>query len=248
VDPLPEGETGIAAKYPRDVGIARDPAVLFCDGFEDCARAEDLRRKWDAVYHDRCIRITEEPANVHNGKKALEFTVPQRKEELSSAAQKQLPERRDVLFLRYYSKFEKGFDQTGSSHNGGHISAGYYQNGRATPGVRADGRNNFLALFENWRGEAATPSPGQLNVYAYGDLYQETGHCLLTGARYYKRVGKLRAELLLERIEGENEYVGPPSAGGGAVVPVVPVPSPAPVPVPLPVMPVRVPMPIPVFP
>jgi len=31
---LPEGE-GIAAKYPGDLGIEEDPAVVFADGFED---------------------------------------------------------------------------------------------------------------------------------------------------------------------------------------------------------------------
>jgi hypothetical protein len=37
----------------------------------------------------------------------------------------------------------------------------------ATPGVPADGTNKFLANLENWRGEAATPSPGDLNIYLY---------------------------------------------------------------------------------
>lgn len=34
VPPLPEGDSGIAAEYPGDVGIERDPAVVFYDGFE----------------------------------------------------------------------------------------------------------------------------------------------------------------------------------------------------------------------
>ncbi len=165
--PLPEGDAGIAAKYPGDLGIERDPAVIFHDGFEECSQAADLRRKWDAVYQDKCIRIAEEAANVHGGRKALEFTVPQQTAELSNTVMKVLKDERDILFLRYYSKFEKGFDQTGSSHNGGHISAHYFDGNRATPGVPADGRNKFLALFENWRGEAQTPSPGHLNVYCY---------------------------------------------------------------------------------
>jgi hypothetical protein len=184
--PLPEGETGIAAKYPGDQGIERDPAVIFHDNFEACSRPADLRRKWDVVHHDRCLRIADEAANVRGGKKSLEFTVPRQEEELSNAVSKLLQEKRDVLFLRYYSKFEKGFDQTGSSHNGGHISAGYFRDGRATPGERADGRNKFLANFENWRGEARTPSPGHLNVYCYhpeqrdkwGDHFFPTGTIL----------------------------------------------------------------------
>src|SRR5213592_2091639 len=31
---LPEGNTGIAAKYPGDSGIASDPSVIFAEDFE----------------------------------------------------------------------------------------------------------------------------------------------------------------------------------------------------------------------
>jgi len=165
---LPEGHSGIASRCLDDVGIEKDPAVLFHDDFEDTAKVEDLRRKWDAaVHHDRHIRIAEEPGSVHSGKRSLEFSVPKQAEELSNTVAKKLKEERDILFLRYYSKFEKGFDQVGSSHNGACLCAHYYVDGRATPGVKADGRNKFLISFENWRGEAKTTSPGDLNIYCY---------------------------------------------------------------------------------
>ncbi len=166
--PLPEGNAGIASKYPGDVGIEADPAVLFCDGFEDATNAADLRQQWDAaVHHDATIRIAQEPANVHSGSKALEFTVAQRDTEWSNTVAKRLTNEQDVVFLRYYSKFEQGFDQVGSSHNGGSISAHYFIDGKATPGVPADGTNKFLADFENFRFDAATAKPGDLNVYCY---------------------------------------------------------------------------------
>lgn len=168
VPPLPEGNTGIAAKFPNDAGIEKDPAVIFHDGFEDSAKAADLAAKWDAgVFQERCIRIAEEPENRHSGRRALEFTVPKQAEELSNGVARKVKDEKDVLFLRYYSKFEKGFDQVGSSHNGATIAAHYFIDGRATPGVPADGKNKFLACFENWRGEAKTKSPGDWNVYCY---------------------------------------------------------------------------------
>jgi hypothetical protein len=165
---LPEGNTGIASRFPDDDGIENDAAVLFHDDFEDAAAPADLARKWDAaVHHERQIRIADEADAVHSGKRALEFAVPKQAEELSNTVAKRLREERDILFLRYYSKFEKGFDQVGSSHNGATISAHYHVEGRATPGVKADGRNKFLISFENWRGEAGTTSPGDLNIYCY---------------------------------------------------------------------------------
>jgi hypothetical protein len=160
---LPEGDKGIAARHPGDVGIEKDPAVLLHEDFE----SENWREKWDNIYHNAQIRIADEPANRHGGKRALEFTVPKQQAELSNAIVKQLKRGQDVLFLRYYSKFEKGFDQTGSSHNGGFLAAIAPGVPFATPGVRAEGRNKFMALFENWRGEAETPSPGDLNIYCY---------------------------------------------------------------------------------
>jgi len=164
---LPEGDTGIAAKHPGDIGIETDPAVIFADGFEDDSLPADLNRKWDAVYQNQDIRIATETGNVYRGSKALEFTVPQQNAELSNATDKVLTQERDVLFLRYYSKFQPPFDVVGSSHNGSSISAHYFINGQATPGVPADGTNKFLANLEDWRGDVATPSPGPLNIYLY---------------------------------------------------------------------------------
>src|SRR4029453_7134181 len=126
-----------------------------------------FHRTWDAVYQNQLVAITTEAANVHGGAKALEFTIPQRDAELSDATDKVLKQEQDVLFLRYYSKFQPPYDVVGSSHNGSSISAPYFITGRGTPGGPANGTNKFLANLENWRGEASTPSPGNLNIYLY---------------------------------------------------------------------------------
>jgi hypothetical protein len=183
---LPEGNNGIAATHPGDVGIETDPAVIFADGFETYSQASDLGQKWDAVYQMQDVRIATEPGNFFGGSKGLEFTVPQMMNELSNATDKVLTAERDALFLRYYSKFQPPYDVVGSSHNGSSISAHYFINGQATPGVPADGTNKFLANLEDWRGEAATPSPGPLNIYLYhpeqrsqwGDHFFPTGEVL----------------------------------------------------------------------
>jgi hypothetical protein len=178
---LPEGD-GIAARYPGDLGIAEDPAVILADGFEDCSSPADLRGKWSALIHAENMSITEEPSSVHSGEKALQFTTPQRREALAIAVDREIVEEQDVLFLRWYAKFEAGFFVRRSSvHNGGSISAHYYIDGNATPGKRADGRDKFLANYEN---ENSTgDAPGRLNVYYYhpeqasnfGDHFYPTG-------------------------------------------------------------------------
>jgi hypothetical protein len=158
---------GIASKYPGDVGIQNDPDVIFADGFESYSQASDLSAKWDNFFQASQTRIVTDPANVWAGQKALEFTLPQQTTELSNGVQKILKTELDVLYLRFYSKFDKSFDVTGSSHNGGGINAHYFNGFNATPGVPANGTNKFLIEYECWRGQVSDRSPGQLNVYAY---------------------------------------------------------------------------------
>jgi hypothetical protein len=182
-DPLPEGDEGIAAGYPGDAGIDGDPAVIFFDDFEGYTAADDLWNRYDNVYQLDQIRFATEPENHYAGDQAIEFTVPQQEAELSNAVDKAVSPELDVMFLRYYSKFQPPFDVVGSSHNGSSISAHYFVDGQATPGIPADGTNKFLVAYENWRGEPETMSPGLLNVYVYhpeqrddyGDHFFPTG-------------------------------------------------------------------------
>lgn len=167
--PLPEGAVGIAARHPDDVGIAKDSAVVFADDFENAASPADLGKRWSNVFGIQSMRQSEDPANVHGGRKSLEFVMPKQATPQSSGLHQVLKDGHDVLFLRFYSRFEKEFDYplNTSCHNGVDISANYYTNG-ATPGQRADGRNKFLAAFEDeigYRDQA--PIPGPLNVYIY---------------------------------------------------------------------------------
>jgi hypothetical protein len=89
----------------------------------------------------------------------------------------------DQLYLRWYSNFDANNDLVGSSHNGGGISAHYFNGFDATPGVPADGTNKWLTEYEHWRGDTSTPAPGDLNIYIYhpeqrdnyGDHFFPTG-------------------------------------------------------------------------
>jgi hypothetical protein len=177
-EPLPEGNNGIAARYPGDVGIGSDPAVIFAEDFESYGNAAGLPSKWNEAYHTANIRIARESGNFYRGQQALEFTVPQQRDQVSNAVIKYVNPERDILFLRYYAKFDGGFNVLGSSHNGSSISAHY-----CCPGVRADGFNKFLVNYEAARHDTVTINPGRLNAYVYhpdqrdiwGDHFYPTG-------------------------------------------------------------------------
>ncbi len=175
IELLPEGNSGLAAKYPGDAGLEHDPAVIHYDGFEDYATPEDVTKKYEYVMHTENMRLTREPVEVNSGRQAICFTLPKQEEGNAAALYRVITEERDILFLRYYAKFEKGYDQFGSTHNSGVISAHYFPNRVASPGQRADGRNKFWVSFETERGRGDIPSPGPLNFYVYHPE-QRTGY------------------------------------------------------------------------
>jgi hypothetical protein len=163
---LVEGAVGIAAKYPGDRGIEKDPAVLFADDFEACSSVADLSPKWDVLTNQTHLSIADAAENRPGRGKSLLMTMPQQGIPLATGVARHLAQTQNILFLRWYQKFDPGwFVPDGSVHNGGSISSQYYDHGRATPGVRADGQNKFLVNFEN---ENPTGNaPGNMNVYVY---------------------------------------------------------------------------------
>ncbi|HEY1764642.1 MAG TPA: hypothetical protein VGF85_06940 [Opitutaceae bacterium] len=182
---LPEGDAGIASRYPKDTDIEKAPEVIFADNFEGYASVPDLRKKWDVLINDSNLAIADSPETTHGRGKSLQLSIPKRDTPLATGVAKLLTHTQNVLFLRWYVKFDRGwFIPTASVHNGGTMSSRYFDNGRATPGVRADGRNKFLVSFENENsvGEA----PGHMNVYIYwpeqgsqwGDHFFPSGYVL----------------------------------------------------------------------
>jgi hypothetical protein len=103
---------------------------------------------------------------VFRGSKALEIQVPRTNQPVSNSLAKRLVNELDVLFLRFYSKYDAGYDVLGSSVNGGSISARYVVNGQVSPEVPADGTNKFMVAHGCRRDEPSVPNPGKLHVYA----------------------------------------------------------------------------------
>jgi hypothetical protein len=191
LEPLPEGD-GVAAKYPGDIGIEKDPAVVFADGFEgfrDDAIATDRKgqpgMKWDVAWHT--VRITREPANVHSGKQAVEIRHEQAP--MTHGTGKAFEKGFDTLFVRYYMKLDKDFP--GCHHTGMILWAGapgvIMASGseHSATGVRPNGRNHFVACLDTSQPSRRRQerSPGRSNIYCYhmdqagvyGDLFFPSG-------------------------------------------------------------------------
>jgi hypothetical protein len=158
--PLPEGNAGIAAKYPGDWGIERDPAVVFSDGFEG-GLGRWNRGSWNGV------KVTNDPAHVRSGKTAMEITLtpPSAGKASGMGIGQHFPEGFETLFVRYYVNYEKSMDMLGHNHACCNIA------GSTTPlttaGIADDGRNQFMCCLEPSRGDQNYRVPGEMNMYCY---------------------------------------------------------------------------------
>lgn len=162
IDALPEGNTGIAARYPNDVGIAADAKVVFSDDFETYRTANDLTGRWSEIFHRGNFRIANEESSYFAGSQAVEITIPAGSTEVANELRKVLSPTLDTVFIRAYAKFGENNDVVGSSHNGLHVSASY-----CCAGVPADGANKFTVSMDAHRLTQAVPNPGRMTVYIY---------------------------------------------------------------------------------
>jgi hypothetical protein len=94
---------GLAAKYPGDKGIARDPAVVFAEGFE-VDSVEALKARWDQV-NTEITSLSEERPAASGGRKSLLFTHVGGKGD-GGHLYRILKPGFDQLYLRFYVKFD----------------------------------------------------------------------------------------------------------------------------------------------
>ncbi|HLX65281.1 MAG TPA: hypothetical protein VKX17_28690 [Planctomycetota bacterium] len=152
---FPEGP-GLAAAYPSDVGIEKDPAVLFADNFE----SGDLKR-WD----DKSGNIEVVSEKPHAGSKCVQSEMLRGKNNGGEAKKWFMPGR-DIVFARVYVKFSADYQYV---HHFLWLSANLKSNrwssfGKA--GNKPDG-TYFSAGMEPWFAWGKNAPPGELNLYSY---------------------------------------------------------------------------------
>ncbi len=170
--PLPQGNSGIAAGYPNDAGIASSPNVIFADGFETYTSPGQLTSsgKYDNYYQQQDFAI--DTSTFVGGAKSLRERMPQTSVEISNGLAKNISPKRDSMFMRVYTRYQSNYAGVNSAHDGLRITGGY-----KGPGVIPNGSDFFVVNIENARfqGEA---EPGYTHAYVYQpeqqDLYGES--------------------------------------------------------------------------
>jgi len=89
---------GLAARYPGDAGIEKDPAVIYFSGYED----ESWKEGWQASDWG-CYRLSDDPEVVFAGRRCLEKFGPKGRNGASLTFD--LPHPVDVLYHRVYLRF-----------------------------------------------------------------------------------------------------------------------------------------------
>lgn len=148
--------SGLAARYIKDTGIAKDPAVIFADDFESGAL-----KKWDSVRgafkstNDNpasgqyCV-VSEMRRGQNNGGDAIKWFMPGH----------------DRVYARFYVKFSSDYQY---AHHFVTLMANHRNNkwsafGKA--GLKPNG-TYFSSGMEPWFAWGKNPPPGELNFYSY---------------------------------------------------------------------------------
>lgn len=151
---LPEGDGGIAARFPGDEGIASHADVVFVEDFEQDSPAAVWER-WDEVRAKESMSFSGEVPSGSSGGRSL---VMDRQSGSGPSLFRRIPDRtggwgHDRLFLRFYVKFapDCGELHHGVSAFGGNHPATPYPVVRA--GNRPDGTKGFWSGIEPHGGQ-----------------------------------------------------------------------------------------------
>ena len=161
---LPEG-LGLAAKYRGDVGLAKDPAVLFAEDFEE-GSLEAIGKRWDNVSNEggRPLTLSSDVPAASAGKQSIEMTATLG-QDYGGHLYTRFPGV-DQAYLRFYVKF---MDPPEYLHHfvmmGGYNPPTAWPQGKA--GLRPEGDDRAHFGIEPAGGHGDYPPPGAWNFYTY---------------------------------------------------------------------------------
>jgi len=175
--PLPQG-AGLAARYPGDVGLERDPSVIIVENFEEgtlealaATRSPKTTTgaRWTSIAgakgEGKTLTIVTDPANVHAGEHALEILVDESTRESGNLFARLQPGY-DRLYGRFYIKFAEDYPY--ESHTGLALNATTetvpWHMGKA--GIVPKGDDRFGGMLEPEPGDRSS-TPGFWCFYIY---------------------------------------------------------------------------------
>lgn len=150
------GADSLSFEYPGDMGIERDPAVLFAENFES-----GDTRKWD----DRKMPVDAVADAPLKGKYCVRMEM-KRGENTGGDLKKWFMPGADTVYVRFYVKFSTNYQYC---HHFVWLGANQATNrwsafGKA--GLKPDG-TYYSTGMEPWFAWGKNPPPGEVNFYSY---------------------------------------------------------------------------------
>jgi hypothetical protein len=164
-DDLPEGQE-LAARYPGDAGIAKDPAVLLAEDFET-GTIEDLAKRWTEVGNKdgKPFAWSDLKPLGSRGRRSLEITATLG-QDTGGHLFAPLAKPVDCAFARFYVRFA---EDAGYIHHFVTMGGLYPQTRWPNPlaGVCPKGDDRFSVGIEPWGDRGRATAPGLWNFYPY---------------------------------------------------------------------------------
>ncbi|MCA9264799.1 MAG: hypothetical protein KDA60_13155, partial [Planctomycetales bacterium] len=166
---LPQGDRGIAARYPGDTGIESDEGVVFREHFNDALSVVKMR--WESVHQEDLLSIDADVPNSRDGNRSLLVTHLGGESD-GAHLYRRLGKGYDKLHYRFYVKFDSACAPIHHFfHVGGYApptawpqgGAGVRPSGteRFTTGVEPFGNNWQWDYYSYWRDMRGSPPRGQ---------------------------------------------------------------------------------------
>jgi hypothetical protein len=162
---LSQIDPGVAARYPGDQGIERDPNVMFVEQFEEDS-VPDLIKNWtEAKGAKDVLSLSSESMPGNPGKASLQMTATKGKN-TGGHLWKLFPQGVDEMHARFYVKFSP--DHPYVHH---FVKIGAWKDSPNWPqgeaGKRHDGAKSFQTGIEPMSGYGRFNPPGAWNLYTY---------------------------------------------------------------------------------
>ncbi len=185
--PLPEGHSGIAANYPGDRGIEKDPNVVFVEKFDEKSLDVVLDR-WEDINNRSILALSADTPRESDDRKSLLLTHVGG-ENTGGHLYRRLRPGFDKLFFRFYAKIDPAaYPIHHFVHFGGYNPATRKPQGRA--GIRPEGDQRFTIgvdpygdqwiwdYYTYWMDMRGSPPRGQTwgnSLIQNGDLKVQRG-------------------------------------------------------------------------
>jgi len=201
-------QQGIAAQYPGDEGIEKDPRVVFVEDFET-GDVKDLGARWGNAASQN-MTLVDEGHSATPGRRSLKIS---RNGHLYTHVRSA-----DTMFARFYVRFH---EKTGYLHH----FVQFLADEPPTPwpkggaGLKPDGAKKFTTELGPWGREGKVPPPGILHFYSYwheiqpdgrgdywGKSFEEDKQDPIQPGRWYCLEMMLRANSKPELADGEHAF------------------------------------------